>query len=1416
MADNEYAKAGELYLRVATMTEEDRDAFLDAECRDSEVRKLVESMVAAEETQLGAADVESVDALEDVELEATVIRPADNDSPNSVTQSIQRLPGAIGRYEIKGLLGEGAFGQVLLGFDSQLQRNVAIKIPRKAIRAEDLESFLLEARRVARLRHSGIVAVFDVGELDGKVIIISDYISGTTLSKWLEKNDCTWQRASEIVADLAEALSHAHAQGVIHRDMKPANVILTESGQPVILDFGLAISSDDAEQPGVVAGTPRYMSPEQVQGRGHQIDGRTDIYALGVILYQMLADRPPYTATTVTELMAKISREAPEPLGRFVDESVPAELVSICEQAMARKISQRFPTALDLAEALRNTIANRGTAEASTEPDPEAEKASESGSLSVSSRILDGERRQLTAVLCDIDDPDMDRDPEEFNEFVSQVQSAAQQILVETGGYVSQETTEGIIAWFGYPVAWEDAVFRAVHAALRLSDALRKVKSAFLKSHETVPECRIALHTGLVVTNETTNADQTVTYSIAGSVSKVATGVAATADDGTVVMSDVVHRIVGHRFETESIGNQKLRGVARPVEVFSVEAEATADLEDETRRLTPITGREYELGVLQNCWQGAQSGTGQTVLVCADAGVGKTRLIGTFREQISATESKTLIGRCSAYHENSAFYAVGGLLAGLLDHEPGSIERTVRRLEALADDLELPRQEAIPLVADVLSMGTPEGYQPFVGTPELRKQKTIETLLDLLLGISDEEPVLLLIEDLHWSDASTIELIGRLVDEVASTSTLIVLTYRPNFTPPWPMQTGISQFTLGHLKPDETRRIAEFISGKPIPDEVSAHIVDRTDGVPLFVEELTKAVLESGVLEDAGDTYRLAGPLNSLSIPNTLQDSLITRLDRLGQAKDVAQLASVIGRHFTWKLLRAVSPFEEDVLREDLKQLIDSELVFQRGRFPNARFLFKHALVQDISYESMLRKDRQDWHGRIADTLLSDFEETAQSEPELIARHFTEAGRHAEAIDWWSKAGVKAQEQCANTEAVSHFEQAIALIEKLDEPLPAPAEFQLRMAYGVALIATRGYAYDGVGPVFERARELSGGFGPGERFHTLWGIWGWSLNREDFTLCRQLVKDAFAMEDALADDGLRMEAYFMPALTGFFLGEFEPALEAGLKGIPLYHEERCRAHGKHTGQNAGVTIRCYIAMNQCMLGYLDQARDSADQAVALARELNDPFSLAFALHHAGWIAQYRGEGERCVAISDEELQVATEHAFLFWIAEGKVNRGFGQYLLGNLDEAETNAREGIGILDMAGLPLARYQFHVMLARIALARDDVAAARESIAEAFRLSDELESRFMVGEIHRVHGDILLAGPESDPVTARGEYETSLSFAREQNSKLWELRTLNSLVELQRDGEAFRSQLQTCLDWFTEAQSTPDVLKAKSLLA
>jgi serine/threonine protein kinase/predicted ATPase len=1355
-------------------------------------------------------------------------------------------PAALGRYQVRRTLGAGGFGAVYLGHDSQLDRPVAIKVLHAGPGLPQAQGELAqqEARRLARLCHPGIVTVHDVGMHEGQVYIVSDYLDGPDLGQWLKDKRPAWPEAVRIVAAVADALAHAHTRLVIHRDVKPANIILTADRAPVLVDFGLALDEVRAGggEKGVISGTPWYMSPEQTAGIAHRIDGRTDVYSLGVVLYELLTGRVPFQATNPLELLRQVRDDEPQPPRQLVRD-IPTDLERACLKALAKRQQDRYTTAADFADDLRRilptvaeapvsrqmaveTLVNEARAPTQAMPRPDTVTPPSSRR-----RTREAERRQVTVLFCGCDLFESeaylgDLDTEDQAKLLRGFQEVCGDAVRHFDGTVVQCSEQGLLVCFGYPVAYEDAARRAARTGLAIIEDIKGFSEQLRREHKLELTPWVGIHTGPAVVEAKEDA-----VSLVGEARNVAIRLKELAAPGQVICTEASRRLIRGQFDCTSLGHRRIKGIAQPIEVFQVQGVGGAlTLIDAAAPagLTPLTGREQEVGLLKDRWEQAQEGMGQVVLLIGEPGLGKSRLVHMLKEHVlgqmveGAVDSPVIEWRCSPHFQNSGLYPAidfyeRALAFGREDPPQARFERMLHRLE----QYDLARPEAVPLWASLLSLPTPDRFPALSLPPARQREETFRVMLEWLHVRAARRPILFVVEDLHWVDASTLEFLGQFLAEGLHDRILTLLTFRPEFQTPWPAVAHQSSLALNRL----TRRQVGDLIGKQtegaLPEALVEQIYVRTGGVPLFVEEFTKMVQESGVLSETAKDSRRTQVLLDHEIPATLQDLIMARLDRLEGDREVAQLAATLGRQFSYDLLAAVTTVDEPALQAELAKLVQVEILFQRGRPPQCTYLFKHALFEDALYNALVKSKRQQFHRRIGEVLEVRFPQTAETQPELLAHHFTEAGLPEKAVPYWLKAGLRSRQRSAEIEAIGHLTRGLALLETLDESPDRDArELELLRPLGTAYIASRGYAAPEVGPVFHRARELCQRVGqPTALFGIMLGIWEWHTVRGNLRLCMDLAVEGKDFADRLKDPGIAMEALFMTGETRLYRGHFADARDDFATAVADYDDrERTAFWTNHTSHNAGITCRSNLAIALWHLGYPDQALKVNREMCQLAREIAHPYSLAYALHHTAWLYQYCRLGAEVQEAAEEEIAIATEQGFALWHATGTFFKGAGQLLQGQRVEALPLLQKGHAAFRASGAELTlTFQLSV-LGEACTQAGRFEEARQALDEGLAIAEKNDERIRLAELHRLKGVLLLAESPDQAAAAEEAIHQAIETAQRQQSRGWELRATMSLARLwQRQGrrDEARSALAAVYGTYTEGFTTPDLADAKALL-
>ena len=854
--------------------------------------------------------------------------------------------------------------------------------------------------------------------------------------------------------------------------------------------------------------------------------------------------------------------------------------------------------------------------------------------------------------------------------------------------------------------------------------------------------------------------------------------------------------------------------------------------------LTPLTGRDIELSLLKDRWEQAQEGMGQVLLLVGQPGLGKSRLVQTLTQRVQAQasdasltaagesastvdqDSPVIEWRCSQHFQNSELHPVSDYLERFLgagnDPSPTAcFDRLAQHLEAY----DLCRPELLALFAKLLFLSPNERYSGTGLTPAREREETFRALGLWLRAHSDRRPILLVVEDLHWIDASTLEFLGHFIGAGLQDRILTVLTFRPEFKAPWPAPAYQTTLALNRLT---RRQVADWIrrdAGATLPESLVAQIYHRTSGVPLLVEEFIRMARESAVFESTSATSPRISAASTSELPQTLQELVMVRLNRMSSNREVAQLAATLGREFDYELLAAIVTVNEETLQAELAKLVSAGILYVKGQPPASTYLFKHAMLEEALHGAIDEPQHRRFHQQVAEVMEARFKHLVETQPELLADHFAEAGIIEKAIGYCLRAGLRSRDRFAHIEAIGHLTRGLKLLETLKaSPERDVRELELLGPLGTAYIASRGYAAPEVGPVFRRARTLCERVGQTPQlFAMMWGNFAYHIVRGDLRVCTELADEAMTFAERLDDPGILMEALFLKALTQLYRGDFAGARDCCARAIAKFDDrDRTAFWAGIVGEDAGVTHRCYLALALWHLGFPDKAEQLNGEMLKLARSINQPFSLEYALHHTAWLYQHCRLGVQTQAAGDEQIRVATEQGFLFWHATGTLYVAGGLLLQGKLEQGLPLLQKGLEAYRATGAELALPYYLSMLADGCTRTSRFNEAREALNEAFALAEKNDDRFQEAELHRLNGELLLE--LHDEIAAEKCFRQAVEIARHQQSKAWELRATKSLAQLwQKQGrreEAYRA-LSTVAGLFAEGLMTPDLVESAAVL-
>jgi class 3 adenylate cyclase/tetratricopeptide (TPR) repeat protein len=1036
----------------------------------------------------------------------------------------------------------------------------------------------------------------------------------------------------------------------------------------------------------------------------------------------------------------------------------------------------------------------------------------------------DAERRQLTVMFCDLVGStalSTGMDPEDLRDVIASFQNRCSAAIRRYDGFVGKYMGDGILVYFGYPRAHEDEAERSVRAGLDIVEAMAELNAAVPRPPGVELAVRIGIATGPVIVGHQIGEGTASETAVVGETPALAARLQALAQPNQVVVSAATRAMLGDHFDLEDLGAYELKGFAEPVPVWRVLSAREVESRFAATRAgssSPLVGRREEIGLLLRAWESSCHGRGQVVLIQGEAGVGKSRLVEGLREAAGKGHIWVAI-RCSPFHTGSAFYPIIEHLKRVFGWQPkDTAQQHLAKLEAgLAGFKTLPLAESVQLFADLMSVPAPEDRYPRLSmTAQQQRDATLDAIIAWLIETAEGTPVLMAWEDLHWADPTTLETLGMLIEQAPTAAMLVVAIYRPELTPPWPQRSHMTPITLNRLeRPEVETMVGHLAGGRSLPGEVLDHIVAKADGVPLYVEELTKAILGSGVLEARGDAYLLMGALAQLHIPATLQDSLMARLDRAPRLRELAQLGSVLGREFSYDMICALAGIEEQMLQSGLGQLVVDELLYQRGRPPRSRYLFKHALIQDAAYQSLLRRTRQQYHERVAKLLEDHFPELASTQPELVAHHYAQANCPAHAIAYWHKAGVVAASKLANPEAVDQFRRGLALVEALsDERERAERELDLQMALGPALFATKSWTHPDIGRAYARALELCRQLEDHSReFTALRGLQLHHQNLHEMEKAQHFAEEALRVAERLGDAARLLGAHMALGSALYWQGKLEPALAQFRRGFELFDPNM--QFPDWPGSNPGVQCQFFQMLISWMLGYPDGSLDELRAVVRSAETLGHPLTRAQTLCFAALVHIFRHELSAAAGCAERALRISEEHRIAHWHAFALCVAGWALGVSGESEKGLAQIGQGV---DGYGRGVSQHILLALQADALLAIGKPEEALVSVAAGLEAVEKMGGAApLEAELWRLKGEALFAGAAtvSEPETAM---QQAIDVARRQNAKSWELRATTSLARLRRQQSRPQeavSLLAPILSWFTEGLDTADLQAARTLL-
>jgi len=1033
------------------------------------------------------------------------------------------------------------------------------------------------------------------------------------------------------------------------------------------------------------------------------------------------------------------------------------------------------------------------------------------------------ERRHLTVLMCDIVGSTAltaRLDPEDAREILLQFQGRCGEAVRRYDGHVARFMGDGLLAYFGFPAAHEDDAERGVNAALEMLSAV----SALADPAGRRIELRIGIATGLVVVGDRIGEGPSREFALVGDAANLAAHLQKLAEPNQILLAPGTQRLLGRRFELEDTGDHAIKGVDTPVRVWRVIEPRPVESRFEARQssyLTPFVGRDSELELLLTRYDLVKRGEGQVVLVSGEAGIGKSRLALALKQRLAAETGCRLEFQCSPYHASSAWFPVIRHLeeaAGIGRDTPP--DQRLEKLDALVEQhLKKDIDGVVPILAALMSIPTGSRYPPLDLVPSQQKNRTFAALLALLRARTEEHAGILVFEDVHWIDPTSLELLERLRDQVRRWRMLVVVLSRPELTLPWAGQPHIGSLMLSRLERGQVvSMIASLAETGALAQATRDEIVSKTDGVPLFIEEVTKAVLESAQrATDAGDAT--GGTPAAIAVPDTLHESLMARLDQLAPMKVVAQMAAVIGREFSLDILEAIAPLPKRDLRAAIDRLLSSGLLFRSGPLARESFTFKHALVQDEAYASLLRAERRTLHRKIADVLVANLSTVGEGGAEIVAHHYTQAGDSRIAIDYWLKAAQQASGRSAFVEASRHLKAALDLLAELPATRERDAlELKLQTSRGSALAQGRGFGADETSQAFRRAIELFDRFEPSAQvFSVLNGLIGVYVARGEFEQSRDLAVDLLARAGQRNDSTARLMGHRALGMSLFLIGELPSARDHLQKSLELYD---VTLHGPLAlvfSQDFKVSAQAYMGLASVLFGDINSALENGRAAVAHADQLRHPHSICYALTFLAGALLLSRNPQPVYPLIERSMRLADEYGFPLWTAAGQMLGGWTRLELGDAPQALIEIRRSLEALEATGALIWVHFARYLLAAALFKANRTQEAIEELDQDLAKIAGTSGRWYEAELHRIKGGLLLARGEPD--AAEACYLKAVAIATRQGARLWQLRAENDFASMRRIQGRFaevRARLAPLYASFGNETAYPDVADAGHLLA